>query len=247
MGQTLSVLQQQDLPEFNLTSARPASQDAGSPQDGEDSNAQEWQTIENGRPKKKMKKIPKKDSNNYPEIHFSRESRLQSQIKISDIQNLVLYILADGTSPQFVSVRHRSEIRKVVVLMVPGLEQSMFESKSKEDDRRKTERDKTPERGDRHYGSHVRHNSPDPYFYPQRLKPEKLPDFLQAFAEMFEHIWPVKAPGDEKYGKLHSPFHAMLTAPTPQSNKERKNDKNKKGAAKAKEPAGWKDTRTPIT
>lgn len=38
----------------------------------------------------------------------------------------------------------------------------------------------------------------------------------------------------------------MLTAPTTQTNKERKNEK-KSGASKAKEPAGWKDVRTPIT
>jgi RNA exonuclease 1 len=52
--------------------------------------------------------------------------------------------------------------------------------------------------------------------------------------------------GDDKYAKLHSPYHAMLTAPTSSSNKERKNEK-KGGVKKAAEPAGWKDVRTPIT
>lgn len=244
MDQTLPLPHQPDLPEFNLTSARPSSRDAGSPprDDGE-----EWQTIENGRPTKK-KKIPKKTSNNYPEIHFSRDSKLQSQIKISDLQNLVLYILADGTSPQFVSVRHRNQIRKVVVLMIPGLEQSMFELTNRNISG-EIESSKTSKRD----GDRRNHDSQDPSHYPQELNSEKLPDSVQAFAEMFEYIWPVKTPGDERYGKMHSPLHglshepchkrpmtnfklvAMLTAPMPQNRQDKKNDR-KKGASKAQEP-----------
>ncbi|KAH7354716.1 hypothetical protein BKA65DRAFT_394455 [Rhexocercosporidium sp. MPI-PUGE-AT-0058] len=217
---------QPELPEFNLT--RRASQDAGSPKNedkrGETVDSEGWQTVE-GRPRKK-KKIPKHDSKNYPAIIFSKESRLQSQIKISDLQQLVLYILADGTSPSFVAVRHRPEIRKVVVLMVPGLEMSMFRSKALEE-------------GDRTYGS------PDDYF-PNRLKAEKLPEALQPFADIFEYIWPVKTPGDEKYGKMHSPLHAMLTAPAPKNKEEKQWQKSRKGATPAKEPQGWKNTRVPI-
>src|ERR1035441_325168 len=49
-------------------------------------------------------------SKNYPSIEFTRDCRLNSQIKISDLQNLVLYILADGPAPQFVAIRHRPPI-----------------------------------------------------------------------------------------------------------------------------------------
>ena len=210
MGQTLSLLQQPDLPEFNLTSARPPSREhASSPKD----DGEEWQTIENGRPTKK-KKIPKKDTKNYPEFHFSRESRLHSEVKISDIQNLVLYILADGNSPQFIAVRHRNEIRKVVVLMVPGLEHSMFELEGEKGDPKENEQGRTPEKRerdqDRHHGNHSKNDSPDPHYYPKRLKAEMLPAPLQPFANMFDHLWPVKTPGDEKYGKMHSPFQGMI-------------------------------------
>ena len=231
MGHTLSVLRQPDLPEFNLTSARRPSPE--SLKNGEElsmeGDGDDWQTIENGRPKKKPKKIPKANSSNYPAIKFSYDSRLQSQIKISDIQNLVLYILADGPSPQFVSIRHRPEIRKVVVLMVPGLEKSMFVQEKKEDD-------------DRHY-------SPDDY-YPIKLRSDEMPCGFGAFAEIFEDLWPVKTPGDDRFGKMHSPLHAILTAPLPKDKEERNNKKNKKGRGggvlHAKEPAGWKNSRTPI-
>jgi RNA exonuclease 1 len=234
MGQTLSLLRQPDLPEFNLTSARRDSRDSGPPRDADGDNSEEWQTVENGRPKKKPKKIPKAHSNNYPAIEFSKESRLNSQIKINDLQNLVLYILADGTSPQFVSVRHRPEIRKVVVIMAPGLEKTMFDS---DDELR---REETNDRRDRNY------SSPDEY-YPKRLNSEKLPSPVKPFADMFQHIWPVKTPGDDKYAKMHSPLHAMLTAPLPKSREEKNNRAGRKGASAAKEPQGWKNTRTPIT
>ncbi|KAG4435198.1 hypothetical protein IFR05_009306 [Cadophora sp. M221] len=278
--QAPALPRQPDLPEFSLT--RRASQDARSPKNeenrGERADSEGWQTVE-GRPRKK-KKIPKHDSKNYPAIHFSKESRLQSQIKISDLQQLVLYILADGTSPSFVAVRHRPEIRKVVVLMVPGLEMSMFRStavggdsrpeesrdgnrdRDRQDsrdqdprdrnsrdrnDRGRENRDREGDRRDRRDREHRErtYGSPDDYF-PNKLNAEKLPEALQPFADMFEHIWPVKTPGDEKYGKMHSPLHAMLTAPAPKNKEEKQWQKSRKGATPAKEPHGWKNTRVPI-
>ncbi|KAF4636892.1 hypothetical protein G7Y89_g1181 [Cudoniella acicularis] len=236
MSQTPSLPRQLDVPEFNLTSASRRSEDAESPKGGEDTSSQEWQVIENGRARKKAKKIPKPQSHNYPAIEFSKDSRLQSQIKISDLQNLVLYILADGPSPNFVAVRHRPQIRKVVVLMVPGLEQSMFDKIKHHGD------EKPSQRKDRNY------RSPDDYF-PTKLYEEDLPSPLKPFADMFKLVWPVKTPGDEKFSKMHSPLHAMLTAPLPKSkeDRDRKNNKGKKGATPAKEPHGWKNSRTPIT
>ncbi|KAH7398001.1 hypothetical protein BKA64DRAFT_55566 [Cadophora sp. MPI-SDFR-AT-0126] len=270
--QALALPRQPELPEFNLT--RRTSHDAGSPKNedktGERADSEGWQTVE-GRPRKK-KKIPKQDSKNYPAIQFSKESRLQSQIKITDLQQLVLYILADGTAPAFVAVRHRPEIRKVVVLMIPGLEMSMFRSQSTEedarpesrgedrdqdrrdsrdyrdrDDRGRDRRDRDGDRRDRRDRDQRdrTYRSPDDYF-PNRLKAEKLPEALQPFADMFEHIWPVKTPGDDKYGKMHSPLHAMLTAPAPKNKEEKQWQKTRKGATPAREPQGWKNIRVPI-
>lgn len=105
MSTTPLLLRHPDLPQFNLTSPRTSVQDAASLIDNASKNSDGWQTVEHT--KKKAKKIPKHHSANYPAIEFSKDSRLQSQIKLSDLQNLLLYILADGTSPQFVAVRHR--------------------------------------------------------------------------------------------------------------------------------------------
>jgi len=231
MGQALPPLRQPDIPEFNLTSQRPASQGSERPT----LSGGNGQLVENEPPKKKAKKLPKRDSENYPRISFSsKDARINSYIKISDLQNLVLYILADGTSPQFVSVKHRNQIRKVVVLMVPGLEKEMF-------DRGDTSSKVTKATTNTHI-------SPDDY-YPKKLKEEDLSDNLKSFANMFEHLWPVKTPGDDKYAKMHSPLHAMLTAQMPKSKDDKKWSKNGKGkgASQAKEPEGWKNTRTRVT
>ncbi|KAL3420985.1 RNA exonuclease [Phlyctema vagabunda] len=243
-GTALPLPLQPALPKFNLTSTSRTNLDPASPEDGDGASSQEWTTIENGRPAKKLKtkKIPKTHSANYPSIKFSPTARLQTFVKVSDLQSLLLYILADGTSPQWVSVAHRNEIRKVVVLMVPGLESSMFdkkivfpangEDKVEENTEAKAEQD--------------RGYSPDDY-YPKKLKQENLSAPLKPLADIFEHVWPVKTPGDDKFGKMHSPLHAMLTAPLTKSKEEKNRGKGGKGPNKAREPQGWQNTRTRIT
>lgn len=209
---------------------RPSPHDADEDDDG-------WQTIENGRPVKKLKKIPKHDSSRYPGILFAPTARLQSKVNLSQIRDLILYILADGSAPQWVAVRHRSEFRKVVAIWVPGLEEAMFkkhvdlstysQTAASTDMGQATERVAT---------------SPDDY-YPRVLNKDLLPESLQPFADMFSHLWPIKAPGDDKSARLHSPVNTMLTAPLPKS----KEEKEIKGVKPVSDPHGWKDVRTRIT
>ncbi|KAG7292141.1 hypothetical protein NEMBOFW57_002174 [Staphylotrichum longicolle] len=97
-----------------------------SPHDADADGDDGWQTIERGRPVKKHKKIPGQDSSRYPGIHFAQQSRLQAKINVSSLRDLILYIFADGPAPQWVSIKHRPEFRKIVTVMVPGLEEAMF-------------------------------------------------------------------------------------------------------------------------
>ncbi|EGO53373.1 hypothetical protein NEUTE1DRAFT_92606 [Neurospora tetrasperma FGSC 2508] len=189
-----------------------------------------WQTIENGRPVKKLKKIPGQESKRYPGIHFSTQARLFSKINVSSLRDLILYIFADGPAPQWVSVKHRPEFRKIVAIMVPGLDEAMF----------KNGLDFSAYTGPTLDQAISGGGAPDPdEYYPRELKKELLPEVLQPFADMFPHLWPVKAPGDDKYGKLHSPMPAMLTAPLPKSKGT--------GIQPVSEPHGWKNQRTRIT
>lgn len=195
------------------------------PHDAEDEG--EWQVV--SRSNKKAKKIPK-PGKNYPSITFSPNARLQSKINLSNLRDLVTYIFADGPAPQWVGITHRPAFRKIVAVMVPGLEEAMF--KQSVDFETYNE---APRKEENHVVT-----SPDDY-YPRALKKESLPEALEPFADMFPHLWPVRAPGDEKHGKMHSPMAAFLTAPTPK-------DKNgKKGIKPAAEPHGWSNERTRIT
>lgn len=188
-----------------------------------------WQTIERGRSLKKQKKTPGSDSSRYPAITFSEKARLNSKLNLAQVRDLILYLFADGPAPQWVSITHRPEFRKIVVIMVPGLEEAMFRQSVD----LSTYNDISADQAINPDGT-----SPDAY-YPRPLKREKLPEPLQPFADMFAHIWPIRAPGDDRYGKLHSPIHAILTAPPP---KEKKNS-----AKTVSEPHDWKDQRTRIT
>jgi RNA exonuclease 1 len=215
-------------PQTQASSESSGSLKRSSPHDA-DQDDEGWQTIERGRPVKKAKKIPGADSNRYPGIHFSQQqARLQAKINVSSLRDLILYIFADGPAPQWVSVKHRPEFRKIVTIMVPGLEEAMF----KESVDFAKYSNLTPDQAIDRIAT-----SPDDY-YPRVLKKDALPEPLQPFADMFPHLWPVRAPGDDKYAKLHSPLQSMLTAPL----KEKKS-----GVKPVSDPHGWKDERTRIT
>ncbi|KAJ2982946.1 hypothetical protein NQ176_g1053 [Zarea fungicola] len=98
---------------------------AGSNDDDCGSDGDDWQTV--SRSSKKQKKIPR-PGKNYPSITFSPNGRLQSKIGVSHLRDLVTYIFADGTGPQWCAVTHRPAFRKIVTLMVPGLEEAMFQA-----------------------------------------------------------------------------------------------------------------------
>ncbi|KAI0555053.1 hypothetical protein F4679DRAFT_569815 [Xylaria curta] len=203
------------------------------PHDDDDTGG--WETVDRQSKKaKKPKKIPQPASSNYPAISFNYNAKLQSKISLDQLRNLVLYIFAEGVSPQWVAIANRPQFRKIVAIMVPGLEEAMF--KPHVDFATYNE-----QCFDLDQKSRVL-TSPDDY-YPRLLKRDELPEILKDFADMFPHLWPVKTPGNEKYGFMRSPLGTMLTAPTEKT----KEEKTTRGVQPAKEPKGWKDERTRIT
>ncbi|TFB04407.1 hypothetical protein CCMA1212_003537 [Trichoderma ghanense] len=201
-----------------------------------DSQAEEWQTVTHAR--KKPKKMPRPGKGGYPALNFSSSARLQSMLNLNGLRDIVTYIFADGTAPHWISVMHRPQFRKIVAIMVPGLEEALF--KEGVDYAMFNELRDAYVDGDEN-GSAFSARSPDDY-YPRKLDKETLPEPLKPFADMFPHLWPVKTPGDEKHGKLNSPLATFLTAPPP---KEKTSQKG--GVKPAREPQGWKNERTRIT
>lgn len=250
----------------------------------------DWEVAGSKRSKKR-KKAPTKEKGNYPSIGHSAHARLQSYVKIHDLQNLVLYLLADGTSPQWCSIRHHANVRKVVALMVPGLEAGMFdgaipleaedapqedikdEKKDEEETAERKESDgvllgaqlfgaaptsesgaqqvvkaateevvKAPQQPDQSAKRRKLNIHPDDY-YPTKLVEDRLPEPLSPFVEVFDHLWPVKTPGDDRNARMHSPLASMLTAPIPKT----KDGWNRKGPQPPAEGRNWKNKRTPVT
>ena len=223
------------------------------------SESEEWTTV--GRGGKKQKK------QNYPGLGYSDLHKLHTSVNINHLQALVLYCLADGTSPQFVSVRHHGMVRKAVVLLVPGLEQGMFDGSIQLDEPEEPPivSLETPEgtngfvegRTDsggavaNKIGSNVNYiepppTSPDDYL-PTPLSSDKLPLPLKPLADIFTHLWPVKAPGDDRSGRVHSPLHSMLNSAITKTQEDKEMEKRFKGPLLARPGIGWEDKRTPIT
>ena len=242
---------------------------------GSGPESEEWTYV--GRGGKRQKKDHEttngneqgRSKGNYPGLTFAELHKLQSSLKIHDLQNLVLYCLADGTSPQWVSVRHHNNVKKAVVLFVPGLEKGMFngdiileESTSMIEDIEMSDEASNDVNGSKKNnpesivssiatnqedsGSKRATTSPDDYL-PVRLDSEKLSPPVQPLANVFTHLWPVKAPGDDKYFRVHSPLHAMLTAPITKSQEEKRAERETKGPKGATEGRSWENKRTPIT
>lgn len=186
----------------------------------------------------------------YPVLTYV-EGRLQSSIRIADLQGLLLYCFSDGIAPQWISVKHSGHVRKIVVLMVPGLEMGMFDgsipleggsegTKDEDEDRDGNEEHKE----DFHrWKQGLPPQDKSHKFNPRPLVREQLPVPLEPLADMFPHIWPVKAPGDAKYNRVHSPLQAILLSALPKT----KEGNGAKGPKQAKQDKSFVPKRTPIT
>ncbi|KAG8530677.1 uncharacterized protein KY384_004032 [Bacidia gigantensis] len=244
MGAALAQLRGEQPQSQRPNSTSPVAKE-DSPESGE------WQTIQ----RKKHKKTK------HPELRYSELHRLQSAVKLADLQSLILYCIADAPSPQWVSVRHHGKINRAVIVFVPGLEKALFErSVPLQDDEPgshdalvKLDVEKFPASGERHgivsklaqsnQSLQEKLRSPDDYL-PLPLKSEDLPDPLKPLAGLFPHVWPVKMPGDDR--KVHSPLHHMLQSPIPKSYEEKLRDKQIKGPKPAHESRHWTNERTSI-
>lgn len=208
-------------------------------------SGQKWSTVPH-RPAAKKRKIPRRDSSNYPSITLLSNSRHRSPIKISDLQDLVLYILGDGVSPQWICVRHYTAIRRVIVLMVPGLERNMFEEVTTPEAgvsslpmeasaHAATENVEIDERNPLN-GKSRNESTSVLKDLPVRLSTDQLQEPLWPLAAIFHQVWPVLSPGDDKYNRMHSPILAMLISPLPKM----QGKKTAEGRA-PREAENWED------
>lgn len=237
VGHTLSLLQESKAAQSSTLEEEPTIKESSIPS-----------TIS----RKKRRRGDNGEKTKYPTLTYV-EGRLQSSIRIADLQSLLLYCFADGIAPQWISMKHSGHVRKVVVLMVPGLEIGMFDGSVPLSEKPKETSNANvvvPEdKKDAHDEEFERWKKglPPPdrshRFNPQSLNRENLPAPLQELADMFPHVWPVKAPGDSKYNKVHSPLQAILLSQLPRTQDEAKT----KGPRAPRNEKHFVSKRTPVT
>lgn len=229
-GPTLPIEEPPELPlvkfgEFKLTSnCGPTTTHTETDKEEEEEGGGEWEPAK--KKQKKAKKEPK--GRNYPEMLLSPQ-KLRGAVKISDLQNLALWLVADGVAPQWLMVRNKPEIRRVVVLMVPGLTLDMFTTPllhpsaasavaATEDFGEPISRE---EIGAVRPATPTPNPTPNPPadtntpFWPTELSVDKLAPCLSEFPSMFNHVWPIKAAGDDRGSRLTSPVTSFLSSPLP--------------------------------
>lgn len=191
----------------------------------------------------------KQKTNNYPSLIYSHLHKQGSSITVHDLQSLVLYCIANGTSPQWISLRHHVGVKKAVVLFVPGLERGMFDGHGSPQDGKPGHGAVAAPKEEASYNvpssiAVEQADSPDD-FLPVRLAADNLPDPMKPLADCFDYLWPVQAPGDNKFAKVHSPLHAMLNSPIPKSKEEKDAEKLRKGPNPVSNKY-WQNKRTPL-
>lgn len=251
----------------NSLMTTPEAMSAGNGEDTRSQNADDgngWQTVSY-----KSGQSAKRDADGkktkYPELVF--HTKKQDTLRIADLQQLILYTFADGVAPNWVAFKHSGHTRNIVCLMVPGLEMEMFDGSSdilsSADDApanqtppaATTNMPASESRSDPVVGEDQRNcdefnqwkngQIPNSRFNPVSpvdIRASILPSCLKPIAEVFTQVWPVKAPGDSKYAKIHSPLQAMLISPLSEK------AKNKSVYGKFSEgPQGPDAIRTPIS
>ncbi|KAL9111330.1 MAG: hypothetical protein Q9227_004207 [Pyrenula ochraceoflavens] len=148
----------------------------------------------------------------YPEL--KHDGKVQSPIRLEELQTLALYVLADGVGPKWVAFKHAMHTRKVVMLMVPGLEMNMFHSQGSENEEENAEEIRNEDFLHWKQGRSIRN------LYrgnPEALLRSALHPSFQPITDAFSEVWPIKAPGDSSLSRIHSPVQAILVSPLPSS------------------------------
>jgi RNA exonuclease 1 len=179
-----------------------------------------WSVVESRSSRNKRRKI-EHESDGYPSISFYKSK--PERVDLKALQDLVLYVLADGVAPTWLAVNKVTQITKAVVLMVPGLDRGMLDD-SKLWNSASEETKKTEDSDSGEVFSVPSEAAVQPQ--PQASVEASLADppsdvtydapptsFSSLQADLLKTILEVRAPGDSSMSRVHSPLQGMLVAP----------------------------------
>ncbi|GAA5954462.1 hypothetical protein JCM8115_004597 [Rhodotorula mucilaginosa] len=144
---------------------------------------------------KKRRKEEQRALDNPPSFAFDTRGFHGGRfVGIKDIRDFVLHLLANDKAQQWLYVKNKSSVKRVVCVMVPGI--------------------LPPDLGIA--------QPPVATNLPFGLSPtsEGLVSKLPVFQSLFSHACPTKAPGERN--RMHSPYQAFTTCPLTSAEKERR-------------------------
>lgn len=206
--------------------------DAATVINGAHSNQQEdgddgWTKVSSKSSKRDKKKEKTSDRGDYPALR--NHQNYQSEIRLKDVRDLGLYVLADEVAPKWTAVANSKSVRKVVVVMLPGLDEKLLRKAEKaEADKRRTDKpdgdstSATSEQADT--GDHVDQLKTDVARHLISQAEASVSDDPQAW--LFGNVLQVKAPGDSKMSRVHSPLQAMLLCQESDQKQSRNSNNN---------------------
>lgn len=263
----LNDIEQSRRKSIDSTTSNQRDSEPSLPQVSAENESAEWEVAS----RKKKKRGPNGEKTKYPELVCI--GKVQAPIKLDELQRLALYVLADGVAPSWIAYRHALHTKKVVMLMVPGLDMDLFNGnlKDTEDDgspmaventpikplsndtKRKNDGEDNP--GKSKWANDVSRNNEFELWKkgqskeityrgnPMDIQSAEMPISLQPIISIFPQVWPIKAPGDSSMSKVHSPIQAILTAPLPIS----KDQAKLKGVKPPREGKSFVPVRTPVS
>ncbi|KAJ9615741.1 hypothetical protein H2200_001818 [Cladophialophora chaetospira] len=224
-----------------LNSRQPST---GSPrEDGSDSDKMDhqegaWSVVES---RNKRRKIDH-GANGYPSINFLKTK--PERVELKALQDLVLYVLADGVAPTWLAVNNAKGIKKAVVLMVPGLDRDMLEDPELWGG---SPKECGMETSSSSMTSQARPDAAVKDDQPAPIDPSPIDSSTETFStgagatlsperqSLLRHTLRVRAPGDSSMSRIHSPLQTMLIAPFSSSQKT-KNGKDEKSVQPVRTP-----------
>lgn len=130
-------------------------------EDNENNMPIDFKDAKNG---KRTKKGPKKKK--YPSLRITNMSP-EKYIGIGDLRDVVLWIIGNSSAPSWVTITNKSSVKKIVVLLIPGLDPTLFNLDT----------------------GCILTNSPVPL-------EQCCPDKLQTFKQVFSYVIPTRTPGE---------------------------------------------------